>query len=262
MGVLSLAMAPAWSDQAAIAAANNQVAVHAISTLMDYTEIGNGAYGTSTGILDTEKGRLPGASLSITHMDGDTGLYLSTEAAYARGFTDYTGSPLGGGMPYGSLQGSSTASLIDLKGGVGIGLRAGDSVMFTPYAELAWHLWDRGVNRGETYTYYHAGAGLLGQYTPSESWVISAHLLLGRTFDPYIEVNGYFSGPLGDTAYSNAGVAADYALTRQVHALLSVETTRFRFGMSEYYRIGTGTVWEPDSESRYTLLKLGLGYTF
>lgn len=262
IGTLLFAAAPAYCDVPEIVAANNQVSAHITSTSMDYTEIGDGSLGSPTGILDTEKGQVPGLSASGSYMDRDSKAYFQMELGYSSGDTNYTGASLSGGGSYGSLLGVSPATLVDLKGRTGMGFEAGDSAMLTPYAELGWHVWHRGVNFGENYTYYHYGIGLIGQVMPAEKLVLSAHLLAGRTSNAYINVKGFFSGPLGDAAYSNAGLAADLALPRQLHARFAMEFIRFRFGRSDFYPYGPAVVWEPDSESRYTVLKFGLGYGF
>ena len=261
IGVLLFTAIPALSDESLIVSSNNQFGVDLLSTHMDYTEIGDGSFGTRSGILDSEKGAVHGLSAEGSYMSRASKTYFSLQFSYSLGDTDYTGAPLMGNQPYGSLLGVTPVILVNARGRVGKGFGV-NGILLTPYAELGWHLWHRGVNDGETYSYYHCGIGLLGQETPVRNLVLSAHFLLGRTFYPYIAVKNYFDGPLGDTAYSNAGVAADYALERQLHARLALDFTRFGFGRSAFYPFGTAQVWEPDSTSRYLTLKVGLGYAF
>lgn len=261
-GLLALMSANAFSGVSDIVAANNQVRANLYFTTVDYTEYGDGAYGTRTGILDTEKGPVPGGSVSASYMGSSNKAYASAELGYAGGHTHYTGAPLTGNSPYGSLLGASSATLLDMKARAGKGFEAGKQSLLTPFFEMGWHQWERGVNLGETYTYYHYGIGLLGQVAPAANWVLSAHLLAGRTFESYIVVNGYFAGPLGDAGYTNAGLSADYALTRHIHAAAGLEYTRFRFGRSGFYPFSLGVAWEPASESRYITARIGLGFAF
>ena len=59
-------LATALADTSDIKASNNQVGIRTISTNVDYTETGNGQFGSPTGTLDTEAGRVPGYALSIS----------------------------------------------------------------------------------------------------------------------------------------------------------------------------------------------------
>lgn len=251
-----------------IVASNNQAAIQFISTYVNYTETGNGIFGTSTGTLDTETGSVPGAAISLSLMRGLGNVYLHAGYDYSSRYTNYTGSLQGG--TFGSVMSKSSAVLINYSARFGKGFAAGSQFMLTPYVEFGRHEWDRGVNYGEIYTHYYYGIGLLAQYSPASmaDFVLSLNLLLGTTSDPYITVNSGpglngFSGALGDSSLYRIGVAGDYPFTSRLHGNAGVEYTSFRYGMSAVFPVGGGFVaWEPDSKTYYMTIKLGLGLAF
>jgi hypothetical protein len=270
MGCLLFPVA-ALADTFDIINSNNQFGIQAISTYVDYTETGNGIFGTQTGTLDTETGAVPGFALSSSSMD-DLWLgndYFAAEYDHSRGNTDYTGAlcnPTCGA--YGSYVGTSSAVLANFSFRYGSGVSIRDKFMLTPYAELGHHKWDRGVNYGETYTHNWFGLGALGQYSPVRKLVISANAMIGQTFGSYITVNSGpgltgFSGSLGNSVTYRIGIAADYAFMPHFHGNIGVDYSSFSYGMSGIYPIGGGFVaWEPDSKTYYTTVKAGLGYAF
>lgn len=253
-----------FAGQSAILAANNQVGVQIISTKVDYTETNNGMFTSPLGTMDTETGHVPGFALSISTMQ-DLWLgndYIEVEYDHSHGNTDYIGGYISPPTPYGSVTGTSTAVLENYSARYGVGMALGDKLMLTPYGELGHHEWDRGVNLGEIYTHDYYGIGLLAQYSPFGKLVLSANLLAGSTFASNIIVNGVFSGPLGNSTLARAGVAADFAFTRNIHANIGVDYTSFSYGISSFYPYGSGAAGEPDSKTRYTTARVGLGYAF
>ncbi len=256
----------AFAGTSDIMASNNQVSIQAVSTHVDYTETGNGLFGTQTGTLNTETGYIPGFALSSSSMSNlwlGTD-YIKTEFDYSSGHTNYTGS-FQDDM-FGSVVATSRVKLINFSVRYGKGFIANEQLMLTPYTELGYHGWGRGVNYGETYTHYYFGLGMLGQYSPAGKLVFSANALLGNTFRSHITCNsgpGFngFSGDLGNSTIYKAGVSADYAFMNNFHGNIGVDHTRFSYGMSAVYPVGGGVVaWEPDSKTKYTTIKVGLGY--
>lgn len=257
----------AFADVSDIKASNNQLVFGIMSTNVDYTETGDGTL-TPSGTLDTEKGRVPGYSLSISTMQ-DLWLgndYIEAEYDHASGNTNYTGAlctPAGVCGAFGSYVGTSGASLTNYSARYGEGLIVNDLLMLTPYVEFAHHEWDRGVNWGELYTSNYSGIGVLGQYSPASRLVLSANALFGRTFGNNIDVTGSFSGALGNSNLYRAGAAADYAFTKNFHLNVGVDYTSFQYGISALYPLGGGYyAWEPDSKTNYTTVRIGLGYGF
>jgi len=58
------------------------------------------------------------------------------------------------------------------------------------------------------------------------------------------------------------GLSADYAITRELHANLGVDYTKFSYGASATYIAAPNYVWEPSSTTKYTTYKIGLAYAF
>lgn len=257
-----------------IRAANNQIGIQAVSTNVDYTETGNGIFGTVTGTLDTEKGDVPGAAIFLSTMSG-SGQYFAAEYDHSSGQTTYTGMPITGGV-FGSIVGVSSAALtnFNVRFGQGfeigsVGARSITPFMLTPYVELGHHEWDRGVNYGEIYTHNYFAVGTLWQLSPASSrLVLSADAMLGTTFRANIVVNSGpglngFSGALGNSTLYKVGLAADYAFSNHFHGNAGIDYMSFGYGMSAVYPVGGGFVsWEPDSRTNYTIVKLGVGYAF
>ncbi len=258
----------AFADISAIEEANSQLVVRSISTNVDYIEIGNGRLGTTVGTLDTETGPVSGIALGVSAM-GDV-LFghdlLKAEYDYSSGHTDYIGSYQGG--TYGSVVQTSGAVLSNYLLRYGAGFELGRSAMLIPYLETGHHSWDRGVNYGEFYTHRYYGAGVSGQYALGSRLVLSLEAMYGRTSESAIVINGGggysgFTAPLGDSVLHKAGMAMDYALSPILHISLGVEYVAFDYGISPTYRTSATTVsWEPDSRTKYTILKFGLGQSF
>lgn len=269
MAVFTVAAAlctPAFAGTDDIKTSNNQVEIQAISTRVDYKETGNGRLRSRVGELDTENGDVPGFELSFSMMkdvwlDND---YLQFQYSKNNGHTGYTGSLQSGGN-FGSVVGNSEATLTDYSLRWGKGFAIDGAFMITPYGELGRHEWQRGVNLGETYTHSWYGAGTLVQYSPFSRLVFTANALVGRTFASDIDVSGPrgFSAGLGDSNLYKAGLSSDYAFTKNFHGNVGVDYTSFKYGISATHRISRTTVaWEPDSQTNYTTLKIGVGYAF
>jgi hypothetical protein len=267
----TLFSASSYAATADIKVADSQVGLQGISTNVDYTETGNGIFGSPTGTLDTETGSVRGFALFASRMWGANNNYL--EARYSRnnGHTNYTGALIGGG-PFGSVVGQSGATFTDFNLRYGRGIAVDDvetgvydQALVVPYFEFGYHRWDRGVNYGEIYTHEYLGGGLMGQYSPTSMLVISANAMVGHTFNSSISVAGPggFSGSLGNSMLYKYGLSLDLAITRSLHANFGIDYTRFKYGISGIYPIGGGYVaWEPDSSTIYTNYSVGLGYAF
>jgi hypothetical protein len=262
---LAFTTAAAWSMGAYastedIQAVNNQVAIQAISTNVNYNEKSDKGV-----LLDSEGGHVPGFAISASVMKdlvfGND--YLQFQYSRANGNTDYVGSYISGGS-YGSVVAKSGATLTDYSLRVGKGFSFGHQVMITPYAEIGRHEWKRGVNEGETYTNNFYGIGALAQSSVIKNLVLSANALIGRTVSSNIDVAGTsgFSGALGNSSLYKIGLSADYAFTTSFHANIGVDYRSFKYGRSANYVTSGGTFYEPKSESKYTTISAGVGYSY
>ncbi len=246
-----------------IKTANNQAAIQYTSTQVNYKETDSNG-----NTLDTENGAVPGVAVLFTTM-ADWWLgndYLQVEYSRNSGSTTYIGAPLNGNAPFGSISAQDSAVLIDYDLRYGKGFILQDNVMLTPYVEIGHHEWDRGVNAGETYSNKYYGVGALGQYSPVRKLVFTANAFVGRTYhatidlspDPYgILPSG--SSDLGSSNLYKIGLGADYALTPNIHLDAGVDYNQFRYGNGIF---GNTIYGEPNSSTRYTTVKLGLGYAF
>jgi hypothetical protein len=246
----------AVADQTDILTANNQIQLQAISTHVDYAEH------DQFGILDSERGDVPGFGISYSAMWGNN-YYLQLQYSRNNGDTRYVGQALIGGTGYGSVVDRSGATITDYSARLGRGFVLTDRMMLTPYGELGHHRWERGVNEGETYTHDYFGIGALAQYSPVPKLVLTANLLAGRTFNAHIDVAGSapyaFSASLGNADLYKAGIAADYAFTQNFHGTLGLDYTSLDYGDSA---VSSGGFYEPDSRTRNTSINVGIGYAF
>lgn len=257
----------AHASNAAIQAANNQLDFLTLQTRVDYSETGIGTLGTRTGLLDTESGYVPGTGVELSYM-GDAlipGLYLNLRYKNVIGHTRYVGAPITGGA-YGSVVGTSTATITDYRARIGDGIPLGSNVVFTPYFEAGHHHWFRGVNAGETYKNDYIGGGAMLQTSLNDMMVLTAYGMAGRTLSPSISVAGStgFTGPLGTSPISDVGASIDFGFpgVTNMHLNFGVDYTRFKYGISAIYAVPGGSSWEPNSKTRYTTYQFGIGYGF
>lgn len=245
-----------FADVGDINAANNQVGAQIQSRNVDYKETGNGT------LFDTESGRVTGYGLSASVMKnillGHD--YLDVQYSEFNGQTDYVGAPLDGGA-YGSATGKSDAKIADFSLRYGKGFAIHNQFMVTPYAEFGYYKWDRDVGYMEHYTHKYYGVGALGQYSPASKWVLSATAMIGRTYGSKIDVVAPFgfTADLGNSAIYKAGVSVDYALSKNLHANAGIDYTSWKYGASAVQASG---YYEPDSETKDTIIKAGIGYAF
>ena len=265
--ILGLACATTSSAGSSdIESSNNQLIIQKLLTHVDYMETGTSATSTTTGTLNTESGNVPGFALSLSWMDrGESHFYAEAEYDQSNGATKYIGMNANGGT-FGSVVSSSTATIANFSGRFGKAFLLRDNFMLTPYAELASHKWYRGVNSGENYVNNWFGVGALGQFSPVSELVVTANLMLGGTEGSSISVNSGpgltgFSVSLGNSIIYKVGLAADYAITKDYHANAGVDFMNFKYGISHVVPVNVGS-FEPDSNTNYTVFKLGLGYAF
>ncbi|HXH71680.1 MAG TPA: hypothetical protein VNI58_02575 [Mariprofundaceae bacterium] len=247
----------------AILAANNQISVRYVSTYVDYGETGNGVVGAANTLLDTEKGMVPGFGFDFSLMGNkliDNG-YLDIEFSHVMGHTNYVGALIAGG-PYGSIVSTSGAAITDIGARLGKGFRLGDSFMLTPFLEIGHHRWYRGINAGETYQHDYYAGGALAQISVGKAFVLSVNGMIGKTFNSSIYVNAFpfgFSLGLGSSSIWRAGATVDYAVNGDFHINVGVGQTRFKYGTSGLNALGIG---EPNSSTKYTTIKTGIGFAF
>ena len=277
----------------AIKASNNQVGIQFISTHMDYKE----TYPDGT-TVDTEKGGVQGFGLSLTAMKdillGND--YLKAQFNRSTGDVDYVGSLNGGcyfltcvaiddfSPVYGSYGQKNHAKIMDFSLRYGKGFELKDNLMMTPYAELGHHEWKRDLGNtcvpgilpdcaaSEKYRHYYYGMGALIQHSSNQNLVLSADGFIGQTFSSKISGSGsslvasvsrgftsFSPQDLGDKSMYRLSVSADYAFTTQIHGNIGVDYVAFKYGRSAVFN---DILYEPDSKTNYTNVKVGIGYAF
>lgn len=260
--------AGAFAGMSDIVAADNQVGIQVTDMNLDYTETGNGYDGTPVGTLDTENGDVYGFNLTYSSLAnwflGND--YLSLQYGQNHGNTDYVGQylPLTSVNNYGQATATSSAKTIDYSLRYGKGFVLGGKVMAIPYLEVGSHQWDRGVNEGETYKHSYYGVGAMLQFSPANQLVLTINGLVGKTHSANIDVAGAlpFYSDLGSSTLTRIGASLDYAFTKRIHGMVGFDYTDYKYGMSQPVQIGIHTVWEPDSETKKTMYRVGIGYAF
>jgi hypothetical protein len=280
------------ADVKDIVSANSQIGAQFVTTNVDYTET------SKEGVkLDTEQAFVPGFGTSLSVMKnllfGND--YLAFQFSKLNGNTDYVG---GMNTPtfastystsnYGSLIQSNGAEIMDFSGKVGKGFELSNSTMLTPYFEIGHHNWNRqinstspviavnnsnGVTSKEDYNNYYFGFGTMGQFTPINKLVISANAMVGGIFSPTMSATLTGApapvGGVGILNYSNTfnlgssviykfGLSFDYAIYKNLHANAGAEYSAFNYVNSST----SGSAYEPSSQTNYTTVRTGLGYSF
>jgi hypothetical protein len=118
----------------------------------------------------------------------------------------------------------------------------------------------------------------MGQISPMEKLVLTTNLMVGNTFSSTISATGqaplvvsipylvtsFNAQKLGSEKIYKLGLSADYAFTKYLHGSLGVDYTAFKYGRSAPFvadQLGIA-FYEPDSKTRYTTFKVGIGYGF
>jgi hypothetical protein len=185
----------------------------------------------------------------------------------------------------GSLSPSSDIipnALFDTQGRLGYMLPLNQKIIITPFTTLGYHRWFRHIGSvqapygfmvngyDEAYQNYFYAAGLIGQWNPIRSLVLTAEGSWGRTFKSSLST--WFPYSPDDTTMSyytvwhlkakpiyNVTLAADYDLGKNWHLIAKIDETRFKYGKSPANKLGG---YEPDSTSRLISTSLGIGYSF
>jgi hypothetical protein len=108
------------------------------------------------------------------------------------------------------------------------------------------------------------------QMSPFSQFVVSASGLVGSTFAPSLRATRLpgciapFSVDLWESAIYKLGPSGDYALTERLHVNAGVDYRNFdhrNFDYGESKTLANG-LFEPDSRTSGTRLKVGFGYAY
>ena len=268
---------PACPAVADIVRADTQVSLDAAGTHFDYREFTAG-FGTT--VLDSEKGWVPGVSITGSVM-ADTSLF-GTNVCDLYGFMRYSwfnGTTNYWSAPTGPLTDGANVNEFDFRFGKGFVIAP--NTMITPYIGTGARAWQRYLDGPggyqEIYSHDYAGGGLLLQYAPTPGLVLSLNGLVGSTFNANIEGMPKPGGAavistrnaLGSELLYMVGGSADYALTAHWHVNAEVDFTSWRYGQSAPFCAGPAfgpctptNALEPNSQSDIVEVRGGFGYAW
>lgn len=239
---------------ASLFASEYSISVSADTTRFDYAETNSAGQ-----LLDTEKadfGKVSGATISFEPRY--QGLYAT--ASYATGNTEYIGSILGSGNPYGSARGTTYNEIGDYNFGYKATARNFRSDFEMPVTfGVGYRRWLRQLGYDETYDwgYYNFGIGL--HYNMSSTMSIGADATYRKAFNAqmYENLHGYTF---------NLNNVYGYKITVPFEMKLNPKFSTFVAYTYEYWNIGAsnavGGYYEPDSETKNDTLSFGLKYYF
>jgi hypothetical protein len=259
---------PAFADLSDIKISNNQISVQTVATKLYYTESDNGNGGSNIDALDTQRGVVPGYAVLLSVMSEEENIYFAAEYDKSSGQTTYIGSQQGGG--FGSFVSMTSSELTNYYFRLGKGFETetfNAQSMATLFFEIGNHKLVRNLAATApylaTYSSDYLVFGGLGQYSPEGSkLVLSANAMWGVSFRPNIETALGSVRTRGNPPTTLCGFSADYELVNHLHANLSVNVVNFSYVISDMYTVGASQVFAPNNSTDYTMLKLGLGYTF
>ena len=235
-------------------ASDYSLSLSADTTKFDYAETDR-----SGNLLDTERadyGKISG--LTITLEPRYQGWYFS--AAYAEGNTDYVGSLLGSGDPYGSYRGITANEIEDYILGYKATARDTRGDWEIPLTVgVGYRRWLRQLGYDELYDwgYYNFGIGL--HLRLSSTMSIGADAAYQKAFNAqmYENLHGY--------TY-NLNNVYGYKITVPFEVMLSHQLGAFISYNYEFWNIdasnSVGGFYEPDSETNNETLSFGFKFYF
>lgn len=237
-----------------IYASDYSISVSADTTKFDYAETDS-----SGSLLDTERADFANVSgLTVTIEPRYEGLYFS--AAYTTGNTDYVGSLLYSGDPYGSYKSTTANEVSDYNFGYKATVRDPRGAWEMPVtAGVGYRRWLRKLGYDELYDwgYYNIGVGL--HYRMSPTMMIGADASYRKAFNAqmYENLNGY--------TY-NLNNVYGYKITVPFELKLSQTLSTFIAYNYEFWNIDKSNTingfYEPNSETKNETLSFGLKLNF
>lgn len=243
--------------------AGNTYSLSLVNMEMDYRE-----YNDNGQILDSEQsssilGFELGYGIDIESSEDRTS-NVEFKALVLHGDTDYIGSYLGSGQPYGSVK-STTSNLLydlsldwtqkDLLKGFGITYGMG----------VGYHSWYRELSstQNELYHWFYITPifGLSAEI--SEKLNIVALLKYKIGMSPKMEANtiaGEFRLGSADTFEINVPIT--YSYDEQIDLFATYVYSRQTIKKSNYIQQGSYIYWEPDSTTNDNYLKIGVSFKY
>ncbi|WP_308389856.1 hypothetical protein [Acidithiobacillus sp. AMEEHan] len=254
------AIAFASGAESSIVAANNEVGIAAVGTLMNYQE-------NLPSPSDTESGWMPGFEFKYSLMGNyfsslPSNIYFAVNYQFNSGGIHYDGANLATHKP---VQTTDDATTNRVLARIGKGFTIARSVMLTPYIAGGYQDWNRHLSAIETEDYSSGlvGAGALFQYAATSDLVLSANLeglaMVGAGMTPHLAgLPDLGSASFKTSGQEKIGVDADYKISGPWHIYGGLSFTHFNYTGGEL-KYG---FFEPSSQTNLFSMDAGIGYQF
>lgn len=252
--ILPAPAALADMSNSSIHAANNEFWLAAGGTFLNYKEPF-----PPPDLSDSERDWLPSFAGGVSMMT-NSGFFLAADFDGYAGTATYRGALLA--TPTVPLVSNTEELTYSLNGRMGWGFSLDDSnsMMLTPYAEFGSRYWRRELSAAqvETYTHYDVLAGLMFQYAPVDSFILSLYGAAGSTFSPEMKYGGN-TYDLGETLLWRAGTKLAYNISPRYELFSTLAYQHFRYGRSP---VQPDLTYEPSSFTNEMTARVGFGYKF
>ncbi|MDD5051230.1 MAG: hypothetical protein PHO27_00685 [Sulfuricurvum sp.] len=227
-----------------------RLSISADTTKFDYAET------TTAGLLDTEKADFGNVNgLTIRMEPRYNGIYF--DAAFSSGDTNYIGSILHSGNPYGSYRSITKNEIADYTFGYK------STTKLDPYGTwempvsvgIGYRRWLRQVGYDELYDwgYYDVGIGLHYAFSPTASLGIDANFRQAFNAQMYENLNGY-TYKLQNVHGYKITVPFEYSISSSISTFISYTYDYWSINASNI----VGGYYEPNSETKNEILSAGL----
>jgi hypothetical protein len=206
---------------------------------------------------DSEHGWIPSGAAGASYFFSDQ-LYLSVDGSVTFGNAPYSGALFYSPTTYASGSTDETIYMVD--GKIGRGFALGQQVMLIPYVEIGYRYWDRNLGAGqvEDYQNYDTLGGLMVQFAPVNSLILTLYGSAGTTFGATAKASPDTYN-LGNSAMYKVGGKIGYDLTQQLEVFTTLDYDHFRYGQSS---LASDFSYEPSSSTEDTALRVGMAYHF
>jgi len=165
----------------------------------------------------------------------------------------------------------------DMFVGVGPTFTPTSRLSATPEAYAEYREWHRGLPFNvldliEHYTFWAPGIGVRGAYNPSGGLVLTARGGFAYTVSPMMSGSGDLTTQVPPHTFSldqhdvwRAGLGADYAVRRRIHAFGGINYSHFGFGKSTGASAGPiigGQHHEPNSVTDLGKVNVGIAWSY
>lgn len=257
------------SPQNPIVAANNEVGLAAVGTLMNYQEH------ITPGPSDIESGWMPGFSVKYSLM-GDyfksmpSNLYFAVNYQFNSGNISYQGA-LQDGQPY---DGTDSATTNRVLARLGKGFTLNSTMMLTPYIAGGYQDWNRQLLGPHGYTEdYHSslvGAGLMFQYAITPRLVSGVNIeglaMIGGGIkvheSPIVEELLGTTANFGTSGQEKISADIDYRVYQNWHLYGGLSYTHFNYTGGDIVGGLINASSEPLSSTNLFNMEAGLAYQF